>query len=446
MTDDITSPPGGSGDIEARLRDALMHKAGGDPIGDADWGDLAGRLASSTRRRHRVLAGVAGAALVVGAAGGYLGEAAGSPGPVAARPTNSKALSGGRAAAGEAGPSTPSSAGPMVMCPDETSGSPSSASAGTSSSAIGSATRLFVRTTTDGVTIRVYSDAGSGVSCIGSPTPLAGSGSGADAGTGTTGAAGTAGTTATTGSVGSAVVPLVPVGQDVTVEMSDADAVGQGAISSPQCAVSPEGGASGSSGSGTGSGSGTAPGSGPVSGPEGTVAPLVTPATPTTPATPPTTSAPTTTTSTQPTASPPVEPSALETGAFGVLEGDPVWWVAVEVGTDVSSVQMTFPDGTTDEMAPVDGVAVLAHRLAPAVASVATGPYEVRGTLELLGADGSVMDSVTLPQTSTAVPVPSPEPGLPMDNQNATVTPGVIVACPPSTLIPQAQSSPTEKR
>jgi hypothetical protein len=156
---------------------------------------------------------------------------------------------------------------------------------------------------------------------------------------------------------------------------------------------------------------------------------------------------PTTTTSTQPTTSPSVEPSALVPGTFGVLEGDPVWWVAVEVGSDVSSVRMTFPDGTTDEMAPVDGVAVLAHRVAPAVASAATGPYQVRGSLQLLGADGGVMDTVALPQSSTAAPVPTPVPTPPMDNQGSSVTPGVIVACPPSTTVtPQAQSSSTEKR
>jgi len=167
---------------------------------------------------------------------------------------------------------------------------------------------------------------------------------------------------------------------------------------------------------------------------------------PTTTATMPTTTAtmPTTTT---PTTS---QPSALVTGAFGVSEGDPVWWVAVEVGSDVSSVRMTFPDGAVDQMAPVDGTAVLAQRVTTAVATAENGPYDVRGSLQLLGADGSVLDTVTLPQASSApVPVPLPASGAtPLEGGTKTVTPGVIVVCPPSTaLTPQAQSSTsTEKR
>jgi hypothetical protein len=125
-----------------------------------------------------------------------------------------------------------------------------------------------------------------------------------------------------------------------------------------------------------------------------------------------------------------------------------VWWVAVEVPSDVSSVQMTFPDGATDQMAPVGGIAVLAHRVTAGVATAQSGPYDVRGSLQLLGADGGVLDTLTLPQAGSAVPVPLPSPGTtPLEGGTKTVTPGVIVQCPPTALTPQAQSSTsTEKR
>jgi hypothetical protein len=161
---------------------------------------------------------------------------------------------------------------------------------------------------------------------------------------------------------------------------------------------------------------------------------------------------PTTTTTTSPVTTTPAasEPSALATGAFGVSEGDPVWWVAVEVSSDVRSVRMTFPDGAVDQMTPSQGTAVLAHRVPAAVATADTGPYDVRGSLQLLGADGGVLHTVTLPQASPA-PVPEPLPAsgaTPLEGGTKAVTPGVIMVCPPSTaLTPQAQSSTsTEKR
>jgi hypothetical protein len=132
-----------------------------------------------------------------------------------------------------------------------------------------------------------------------------------------------------------------------------------------------------------------------------------------------------------------------------VQEGDPVWWVAVEVDSTVASVRMTFPGGSTDQMAPVNGIAVLAGRVAPTVAAGGPGPYVVRGTLDLLGADGTVLRTVTLPQEPVAVPAPAPVPLPGGVAQGApTVTPGAIIACPQAaTATPQGQSSATtEKR
>jgi hypothetical protein len=101
------------------------------------------------------------------------------------------------------------------------------------------------------------------------------------------------------------------------------------------------------------------------------------------------------------------EPIGLASGAFGVVEGAPVWWTAVAVGPEVATVSMTYPGGSTDQMTPVDGVAVLAEQIKGPVASSGDGPDEVRGTLRLLDASGDVVTTVTLPQTtSTPTPVP----------------------------------------
>jgi hypothetical protein len=134
-----------------------------------------------------------------------------------------------------------------------------------------------------------------------------------------------------------------------------------------------------------------------------------------------------------------------------VQEGDPVWWVAVEVDSSVTSVRMTFPDGSTDQMAPVGGIAVLAGHVSPTVASADPGPYVVRGTLDLFAADGSVVKTVTLPEQP--VPVPAPVPGPvpqqgPVGEGAPTATPGAIVLCPQAaTAAPPGQSSATtEKR
>jgi hypothetical protein len=126
------------------------------------------------------------------------------------------------------------------------------------------------------------------------------------------------------------------------------------------------------------------------------------------------------------------EPTAVVSGAFGVTEGAPVWWTAVTVGPDVATVEMTFADGSTDQMSPVDGVAVLAHLIDPSVASSGDGPYEVRGTLRLLGPSGAVIASVTIPEpTSTPPPGPatSPEPFT-----SPGLRPVSVPASPPSTV------------
>jgi hypothetical protein len=438
-------------DLEARLRNVMTAKAQGEPVAPADWGVFAARLASTTRRRQRALVGVAGLALVIGALGGYLGEAAAAP--VAARAPGPGSTPSTTAPSGGIRSLAPTASGPAVMCPNSSGGSTgasSGPSATNGSGDIGSATHVFTRTTADGVTVRVYQDATTGVSCIGVPTPMAGSGANR-----------TPATTTAPEPSGSASSPLFETGPNVSIELSDGDAVGQGAIAQMRCVVAPDGGVGGA-----------APPPGVITNPTNTgptnTGPVTTGPTNTVPTntgpptTGPTNTQPVTATTTPPS---PGQPRQLSTGTFGIVEGDPVWWVAVEVGTEVTSVRMTYPDGAADEMAPVSGVAVLAHKVAPALASADAGPYEVRGTLELLGAGGSVLDTVTLPQQFSPVPVPTPMPLQPATTVPPTTVPGnaglqggagsqggagtqavapnVVEVCPPMAVEPQAQSSAT---
>ncbi|HEY5250618.1 MAG TPA: hypothetical protein VIJ09_03110 [Acidimicrobiales bacterium] len=118
------------------------------------------------------------------------------------------------------------------------------------------------------------------------------------------------------------------------------------------------------------------------------------------------------------------EPIASTAGAFGVTEGAPVWWTAVQVGPDVAKVTMTLADGSTDQMTPVDGVAVLAGQIDEATASEGDGPYEVRGTMRLLDADGTVVKTVTFPAAaSTPVPLPVSVPGSPPTGVSSNAMP-----------------------
>jgi hypothetical protein len=151
--------------------------------------------------------------------------------------------------------------------------------------------------------------------------------------------------------------------------------------------------------------------------------------------------------------------------AFGVVEGAPVWWTAMSVASDVASAQMTFADGSTDQMVPVDGVVVLAHHIDTTVASSGAGPDVVRGTLRLLDSSGAVLTTVSVP-----LPTPMPQPGPPTFpgsppmtisssaaaassnaaaaassiHSSSPVTAGAMVACPDPTAPDPSSSAVTE--
>jgi hypothetical protein len=426
MNDEHTEPTSGD-DLEHRLRHVLASRAEGAPVGQGDWGELASRLAVDVSRRQRLLLGAVALALVIGATGGYVGESVASPSPTGALAARSSPTSGALNASATTQPSgsTPRSnlSGPAAIlpCADTTP----------SGNGLGSATHLFTRSTADGVTVRVYrtattetgpcplsggsGSAGGGVSAGSTPNgakaerpvtvspmipadpvttdptttdPTTTDPTTTDPTTTTTVPTATTtttdlSTTTTTTEPQTTLPPVFTTG--ISIELSDADAVGDGVLGDALCPYVPVPNAAGAnSGGGTSS----------------------------------------------------TEPRPLSTGAFGVVEGDPVWWVGVEVGSDVAAVKMTFADGSSDEMAPVGGIAVLARRINPATASSGSGPFSVRGTLTLLGADGNTIDSVTLPEQSAVVPG-NPGPVVPQapaaqgeSSSSASASSGAIVACP----------------
>jgi hypothetical protein len=127
----------------------------------------------------------------------------------------------------------------------------------------------------------------------------------------------------------------------------------------------------------------------------------------------------------------------LGAGSFGAQEGAPVAWVAVEVGGDVSSVQLTSAGTVVDTMTPASGIAVLA----------VAGTTTVTGaTVEGLGSTGTVVATAPADQAPstaasagcTASPSPSTTtttvPASPTPNTTPTTTP--VPVDPPVSVNP----------
>ena len=93
-------------------------------------------------------------------------------------------------------------------------------------------------------------------------------------------------------------------------------------------------------------------------------------------------------------------------GVFGITEGAPARWAIVNVGPDVAFVDAMFGNGS-DDMQPVNGVAVLAH--------LGTGPIVISAldaggkTVETKSVGNLCFDACSTP---TTIPPPTP-PTLP---------------------------------
>ena len=115
-------------------------------------------------------------------------------------------------------------------------------------------------------------------------------------------------------------------------------------------------------------------------------------------------------------------------GTFGAEEGEPATWAVVEVDGTVASVRLTA-GGATDTMAPKDGTAVL----------VVPG-RTTAGTVDALGADGSVLASRSLEQPDSWMPDPACQPppcvigtdGPPDKVETATPTATATAAASPA--------------
>lgn len=111
-------------------------------------------------------------------------------------------------------------------------------------------------------------------------------------------------------------------------------------------------------------------------------------------------------------------------GSFGVAEGSPTGWVLVSAGPDVDTVRVTQGDGS-DEMAPVDGLAVLAL----------AGTGDLGGaTVDGLDASGNVVSSVSVPSAGTAGPLACP-------STSTTVPPVSTPTVPPTTGPPASTTT-----
>ena len=85
----------------------------------------------------------------------------------------------------------------------------------------------------------------------------------------------------------------------------------------------------------------------------------------------------------------------LSTSQFGIIEGSPVTWAVVRTGPGVATVRLQIPSGGTDQMAPVEGLAVVAHGSTEALPA---------GTVvEALDGSGKVVDSFEVSAEPSAV-------------------------------------------
>jgi hypothetical protein len=125
-----------------------------------------------------------------------------------------------------------------------------------------------------------------------------------------------------------------------------------------------------------------------------------------------------------------VAPSSMQllgTGSFGQAEGGPVGWVALAVGSNVSSVRLESATGTVvDTMAPISGMVVLA-----APGSTVPGGMSV---VFITGAGSTV---ATLPANQGMYPAPGCTPVTPI----APVNPPATV--PTTSIAPRVSTTTT---
>jgi hypothetical protein len=130
-------------------------------------------------------------------------------------------------------------------------------------------------------------------------------------------------------------------------------------------------------------------------------------------------------------------PSAVEilgSGSFGTAEGAPVGWVAVWVGSGVTSVTLSEGGQVTDSMAPESGVAVLALPGDATLAGATVVGYDQSGaavsTVPLTQAPVTEDPAVCagLPTTSPPSSVPVTTPSTPANVPTPVQSPPTLQA------------------
>ena len=126
---------------------------------------------------------------------------------------------------------------------------------------------------------------------------------------------------------------------------------------------------------------------------------------------------------------------SVSANAIGLMEGAPVGVVTVRTDAAVAQVRVTFADGKTDQMAPVDGWSVLAQKTSVAPAGQATFPT---GTVQALDASGKVIgtSALTEPMPPKMLPVRPPFPVPAATGPAPSSTPVTPPVKPVPTAIP----------
>ncbi len=136
----------------------------------------------------------------------------------------------------------------------------------------------------------------------------------------------------------------------------------------------------------------------------------------------------------------------LGEGSFGSAEGAPVGWVAVWAGAGVTSVHLSAGTSASDSTAPTSGLAVLAlpdaSGLAGANVANVTGTDQSGATVATVPADQvpglsacappTPSPTTTTPTTTTTTTVPDPtSTTTPPDTSTTTVSPSTSAPVPP---------------
>jgi len=153
----------------------------------------------------------------------------------------------------------------------------------------------------------------------------------------------------------------------------------------------------------------------------------------------------------------------LQASYFGAMEGDPAAWVALKADGSVAQVRVRYSDGATDEMAPVEGYAVLAHRMAAPAPPKMKGPpppdeaeaqmkaYLPQGSAEALDANGAVLTSADLASVTSpssqkcALAEEPPMPPKPLEG-GAPPAPATATTAPVPVPVPVPVTAPSTTR